>query len=126
MITKNIYAPVTKDSTTVHDINQAGQITKSGHLLFYKGYDKGSPSDSLILPSKDYELVAPNGGYIKRNEILKYSLNGNPLEAISKDGIHSCYIWGYSDQYLVASIANASFNGSGDIVSGGNTFIQSK
>jgi YD repeat-containing protein len=121
---RNILSPVTESSTSFNDANQSGEILTAGYKVNYKEY-KGLSADSLILPNKDYELVAPNGGYVPRNEILSYTTNGNPLEVISKEGVHTCFIWAYHDSYIVASIANASYNTNGDIVSGGGTYTKS-
>jgi YD repeat-containing protein len=126
MKTKNIISPVMEDSTTVNDNSPLPGKVISGYKTDFNQFAFGS--DTIIVPNKDYDLeINPSGNqYVLKNHILSYSRNGNPLEVISKQGVHTCYIWGYDDRYMVASIVNASYNTGGDIVSGGNSFYQSQ
>ena len=41
--------------------------------------------------------------------VLSYSGNGNPLETVDETGMHTAYIWGYNDRYLVAQILNCTY-----------------
>lgn len=40
--------------------------------------------------------------------VLSYSANGNPKETVGRDGMHTVYLWGYNDRYLIAEIKNAT------------------
>lgn len=40
-----------------------------------------------------------------------YTQNGKPKEVSYADGPHTMYVWGYEEQYPIAKIENASYNG---------------
>ena len=62
--------------------------------------------DTLILPARFYQTIYdPSSHY---SEVLVYSSNGNPREVVSKDKLHTVYLWGYGDRYLIAEIKNAT------------------
>jgi hypothetical protein len=119
MVNKNIISPV------IESKNIAGDKTVSGAKIDYSEFVVAS-GKTLIRPARSYTLDITGSIYNFQNEVLKYTANGNPLELVTKDGLHTCYIWGYNDRYIVASIINASYNSSGDIVSGSSIFIKSK
>ena len=62
--------------------------------------------DTLLLPTRFYEL--DGAGWRLHTEILSYTPNGNPREAIDKDGLCTVYLWSYGDRYLIAEIKNAT------------------
>jgi hypothetical protein len=43
-------------------------------------------------------------------EFVKYDVNGNPLELVNSNGIHTCFIWGYNNQYLLAKLEGITYN----------------
>ncbi len=38
----------------------------------------------------------------------KYDHYGNPVDVSDKSGIHTCFLWGYNNQYMIAQIENAT------------------
>ncbi len=48
-----------------------------------------------------------NGNYEAVVRVLRYSSYGKPQELVDlKTGVHTLYIWGYGERYLVAEIKN--------------------
>ncbi|MFO7657377.1 MAG: hypothetical protein R6W78_09935 [Bacteroidales bacterium] len=120
MVDKNILSPVVKSTTKVNGSQTYGSITD---------YDEFTiDTRKIIMPARTYEWeVKPSGNeYVLKKEIASYSPNGKPLELVTQESIHTSYIWGYGDRYIVASIQNASYNTAGDIVCENNTFSKSK
>jgi YD repeat-containing protein len=121
MVTENLISPVIKDSTCIADsyeLLMSNCKTISSHRVDYKEFDlDGSP---YFLPSKDYQLDTESTGnhYVVQNEVTAYSGNGNPLEVIGKDGTSTCFLWGYRDRYMIASIANVSYTDVASILGG--------
>ena len=62
--------------------------------------------DTLILPARFYQTINDSSSHY--SEVLAYSSNGNPREVVSKDKLHTVYLWGYGDRYLIAEIKNAT------------------
>jgi hypothetical protein len=120
MVEKNMIAPIVSSEVDYKSMTQAGNKT------IFKEFQFGD--QTLILPAEGYKLeIKPSGNeYSLENQILKYTKNGNPMELVTKDDVHTCYIWSYDDRYMVASIVDASYNATGDIVSGTTTFTKSK
>jgi len=67
-------------------------------------------NSTLYLPSRLYELNLSTSvsSYVLSGEVLSYSEQGNPREVVSKDGVHTIYLWSYKDRYLIAEIKNAT------------------
>jgi len=124
MINNNIISPVLNDSVFVGN-NKLYHLA-SGRRVDYGSFIAGS--STLLMPAKAYSLEIKSTGpqYTFQGRVVSYSANGNPLEYVTKDSVHACYIRGYNDRYQVASVLNASYNSTGDIVSGSNTFSKSK
>jgi hypothetical protein len=120
MVEKNMIAPIVSS-----EVDYKGK-TQAGNKTIFKEFQFGD--QTLILPAEGYKLeIKPSGNeYSLENQILKYTKNGNPMELVTKDDVHTCYIWSYDDRYMVASIVGASYNTTGDIVSGTTTFTKSK
>lgn len=108
MMTKNIISPIIEKHTTVVDsAMQTQTFVRSVKTDFAK-----FGAAQTILPSKMYELeVTPTGSqYVTRNEITKYSVNGNPQEVLARNAVKTAYLWGYDDRYMIAEVRNASQN----------------
>lgn len=120
MVEKNMIAPIISS-----EVEYKGK-TQAGNKTLFKEFQFGD--QTLILPAEGYKLDLKSTGneYRLENQIVKYTKNGNPLELISKDNLHTCYIWSYNDRYMVANIVDASYNTSGDIVSGSTVLTKSK
>lgn len=101
MRNKNMFAyPLL--STTSTDF--LGTKTIKGQKIEYGKYV--IDNKDYYLPSKTYELYGNN--YEQRYEVVAYSSHGNPLEVVDEAGIHTVYLWGYDDRYLLAEIRNAN------------------
>ena len=64
--------------------------------------------NGLILPSLTEQYDLDKLSYREHVKFDKYDNNGNPLQ-ITRDGIPSVYIWGYSNEYPVAEISNMTY-----------------
>lgn len=108
MVDKNIISPVLKDSTSIGANSAFKSISSS--KVDYNSYTAGS--STLIMPSKSYNLeITPTASnYALQAQVLSYSSNGNPLEFVTKDGVHTSCLWGYNDRYMIAEVKNASRN----------------
>jgi len=111
MVAQNILSPVLKDSVCIADSYETlynGQAISS----FQTDYDEYViGSSTYLLPSKSYKLeMKPGGNYVAQSEVVKYSINGNPLEVIEKDGIRSSFVWSYNDNYPVVKAENIDYN----------------
>lgn len=108
MVNKNIISPVIESKTRI-GINSTYNEVNGSKIDFNEFSSGGS---LIIMPAQSYELeFKPTGPeYVLKEEIVSYSSNGNPLELISKDGIHNSFIWGYNDRYMIAKVANAENN----------------
>lgn len=108
MLSKNIISPVIRKATSVAESPFQNFYEIAASKVEHNIYGTAQ----LILPSKKYELeIKPSGSeYVLRNEIKSYSSNGNVTELVSNDELHSSYIWGYDDRYIVAKIINANAN----------------
>lgn len=97
MIDKNMLSPVLEEIRTGHD----------GYKCEY-GEFTVSDGNSLLLPARYCDSqYALN---LVHTEILSYTSNGNPLETVTKDGLHTVYLWGYGDRYLIGEIKNATLS----------------
>ena len=43
-----------------------------------------------------------------RSQVLAYSANGNPKETVDRNGMHTVFLWGYNDRYIIAEVRNAT------------------
>lgn len=79
----------------------------SGYRMDYGTYGDGS----LLLPSTLSRLSVVNGtagSFEEDVSVLSYSSNGNPTEVVDRSGMHTAYVWGYDDRYLLAEVKNAT------------------
>ena len=95
MVEKHIIAPV----LTKKQSNSDGYEREFGEFPTQSG-------DTLILPARLYQKCYATNRF--HSEILAYSPNGNPREVISRDNLHTVYLWGYGDRYPIAEIKNAT------------------
>lgn len=103
MLDQNIIARVLKSETVV------GTKTVSGAKVDYAEFAVGS--STAVLPSQSYKLETKSTGaeYALEGQALSYSSHGNPTDVVNKVGVHTVYLWGYNDRYLIAEIKNASY-----------------
>lgn len=110
MVNRNIISPVLEEKSVSSTRPPSGGpfLEVSGAKVEYGIFNVGS--STLYLPSKLYELnlTAPAYNYVLNDEVLSYSEQGNPREVVSKDGVHTFYLWSYKDRYLIAEIKNAT------------------
>lgn len=97
MVERNILNPVLKEKQK--------QSYYDGYTREFGEFPTES-GDTLILTARFYQTSNdPSSHY---SEVLAYSSNGNPREVVTKDKLHTVYLWGYSDRYLIAEIKNAT------------------
>ena len=48
--------------------------------------------------------------FVSMDSVISYTLNGHLREIITKDGVHTVYLWGYNNRYLIAEIVNATLS----------------
>lgn len=103
MVERNLISPLLKTEVFVR-----GEKV-SGDKIDYAEFPSGSTT--VLLPSQLSKLeTGPAGGtYALEQEVLRYSTHGNPVEFVTKGGVHGVYLWGYNDRYMVAEIKNATF-----------------
>lgn len=67
--------------------------------------------NNRILPKSVQTLkgTATSTGFEERVVYHRYDSSANPLEVSQKDGMHTVYLYGYTKQYPIAKIENASF-----------------
>lgn len=109
MVNKNIISPILEEKEQSNPLPTGSNIWDlAGKKVEYGAFILGS--NTLYLPSKLYELntLGYSSEYTLADEVLSYSTLGNPREVVSKDGIHTVYLWGYGDRYLIAEIKNAT------------------
>ena len=78
-------------------------------------------NDSLLLPSVLSRLSVVNGtaGVFEEDvRVRSYSSNGNPTEVVDRSGMHTVYVWGYNDRYLVAEVKNDSLESVNSVLNG--------
>lgn len=102
---RNMTATVLQQKTKI--IPDYTPIDVSGYKMDYAPFDFG---DTLLLPKYLYRLNANYSGssFEEAEQVLSYSANGNPLEVVDQSGMHTVYLWGYNDRYLIAEIKNAT------------------
>lgn len=104
LINRHMMSTILESRTVIHSF---GTFDVAGYKKDYAIYNGN------IYPSKLYRLSITNGignGYEEEQEVLSYSSNGNPLEIVDRSGVHTVYIWDYSDCYLTAEIKNATLS----------------
>lgn len=114
MVEKNMVGLPIETIQLVNGEEVAAQATK------YK-YDD---TNDLILPEEmyRYDTTTPGIGFGESTDavnftnynlqaaITRHDSQGNVLEVLGKDGIHTSYVWGYGQSYPVAKIVNASYS----------------
>lgn len=95
MVEKHILSPVLSEKQS----NSDGYKNEFDEFPIENG-------DTLILPARLYQT--PYAQSVLQSNVLAYSPNGNPREVVAMDGLHTVYLWGYGDRYLIAEIKNAT------------------
>ncbi len=84
----------------------------SGEKVEYKEYCVGNKN--VILPSEVSALCASplndSTYFVSMDSVISYTLNGHLRKIITKDGVHTVYLWGYNNRYLIAEIVNATLS----------------
>ncbi len=80
-----------------------GQKKTAGYKIEYGIYGNN------VYPNTLYEY---NGKDMeKATEVVSYTEHGNPREVKDlKTGLHTTYLWGYNDRYMIAEIQGATYN----------------
>ena len=105
MVDKNIIAPTVNQIKKVYTYSAPEKVI-SGYKIDYKEFTP--ENTTIIMPEKLYELEDTT--YMLSTEILSYTKHGNPQEAITRDNMHTVYLWGYNYRYLIAEIKNATLD----------------
>lgn len=102
---RNMTATVLQQKTRI--VPDGTPMDASGYKMDYDAFAFG---DTLLLPKYLYRLNANYSGssFEEVEQVLAYSANGNPLEVVDQSGMHTVYLWGYDDRYLIAEIKNAT------------------
>ena len=105
MVNANIISPVL--TKTVKGDNS---VVKSGEKTDYSTFTSGG--NTFIMPSNLYELNADSltSAYRLTDQVLSYTPQGNVSEVVSKDSVHTVYLWSYDDRYIIAMIKNATLS----------------
>ena len=120
MLTNNMLALITK-ATTMTTTAQGTQQT-NGYKIEYGEYNddgkyrKYSSGGSFIYPHTLYEFDGKK--WVESINIELYTKNGKPIDIVDlKSGIHTLYLWGYDNNYLIAEIQNAPLSSLNSILS---------
>lgn len=123
--TTNITCPDPSDTLSVINKKLVSKHMMSSVLESHTGVSAMVPMDAegfkidyidtlgMILPAKIYQLNIVDGrktGYEQEQQVLTYSNAGNPLEVIDRGGMHTVYLWGYGNRFLIAEIKNATLS----------------
>ncbi len=85
-------------------------VPSYGNKIDYASYLIGG--EQVVCPSRSYNLktsMKAEPTYILEDSVVSYTLNSHPREMIGKDNVHTFYLWGYNNRYLIAQIQNASY-----------------
>lgn len=102
MVDRNIISPVIESKV----FRPLSSKYIAGDSIEYKEFVVGN--SSLLLPYKTYKLNTLTSNYELENEVPYYSGQSNPLEIISRDNVHTAYLWGYGNRYLIAEFKSAT------------------
>ncbi|MDR0231966.1 MAG: RHS repeat protein [Dysgonamonadaceae bacterium] len=105
LIDKNMLSSIIKQETKTWSGSGFNRKTISGYEIDYKEFDTGN-NTSVIMPEKLSEWE--NSTYVLSTQVFSYTKNGKPQEVVTRDGVHTVYLWGYSNLYLIAEIKNAT------------------
>ena len=115
MIVRNVLNfPLKKYSTIVQD-QEAGDPDKPLPELEFRTsedvYEYTIVSDSIIClqAHKVAEVTEPQGlgvtpTYYTETVCDKYNVNGRVLQITDRNGLKTCYVWGYNGHYIVAKV----------------------
>jgi YD repeat-containing protein len=102
LVDKNILTPILKATTKLNGNLVSGSQVEYNEFLVNTA--------TLLLPQKTLELEIKSTGnvYVLKDQINTYTVNGNPLEFLSSNGIRSSFIWDSSDKHLLIRADNIS------------------
>ncbi len=108
LLDKNMIAPVLNQVKSVQ-YPQPVYEDASGYQINYQAF--APEGTSILMPAELYELDAksPTGTYVLKDKIISYSLHGNPVEVVSREGLNSVFLWSYNYRYLIAEVKNATY-----------------
>ena len=72
-------------------------------------YDERTSGSAYLAPKQIDVRNSLSGNFETRINYHKYDDQGNPLEVSQEGGSHITYVWGYSKQYPVAKLENATY-----------------
>lgn len=85
-------------------------IPSDGNKIEYSNYLIGDKQ--MVCPSKSYRLdisMRSEPTYVMEDSVVSYALNSHPREIVGRDDVHTFYLWGYNNRYLIAQIKNAAY-----------------
>lgn len=94
-------------------VQEVTEVTDTkGSATFLKRNNYANWGNNRILPKSAQTLkgTATSTGLEERAVFHRYDSSANPLEVSQKDGMHTVYLYGYSKQYPIAKIENATFS----------------
>jgi hypothetical protein len=105
MVQKNMLTPVINE---VKKIQTSPSTAKeiSGYKIDYKEFNP--ENTTIIMPENLYELDGTT--YSLNMQALSYTKHGNLQEILTRDNMHTVYLWGYDYRYLIAEIKNATLS----------------
>lgn len=106
-----------------------GPIKTAGNQIDYGFYGKNGKYSQVCLAKDDniypHIFYEYNGIAMEKSiEVLSYSPHGNPTEVVDlKTGLHTAYIWGYDDRYVIAEISGATYDNAKSYIDTSNPTI---
>ena len=94
MVEKHILNPVLKRYRIQNSYNYEGNRREFGEFPTESG-------DTLILPARFYQTIYDSSSHYSE---VSLTLQRKSREVVSKDKLHTVYLWGYGDRYLIAEI----------------------
>ena len=76
----------------------------SGYTIDYTTADYPQP----LKLNRQLVVNGTSNGFEEEVQIKSYSANGNPTEIEDRSGMHTVYVWGYDDRYMIAEVKNAT------------------
>ena len=111
---KQLQAPTESNPNGQHRIAEVVQeVTEvsdsKGSATFIKRNSYANWENKILPKSVQTLKGSASSGFEERAVYHRYDSSANPLEVSQKDGMHTVYLYGYSKQYPIAKIENATF-----------------
>ncbi|MCQ2216696.1 MAG: RHS repeat protein [Bacteroidales bacterium] len=116
-------------SALTNTTTYSGPIKTAGNQIDYGFYGKNGKYSQVCLAKDDniypHIFYEYNGSAMEKSiEVLSYSPHGNPTEVVDlKTGLHTAYIWGYDDRYVIAEISGATYDSAKSYIDTSNPTI---